>query len=302
MSGHRLALLLFGGCALLLSLTDRAAAEQPKRKPDPTPFAVKVVGSGRPMILIPGIGCGADVWDGTGAHFKDRYECHVLTLPGFAGQPSVEGLFIQTARDGIIRYIADKKLDRPVIVGHSLGGTLAFAVGAKAPDKVGPIVAVDGVPCLSVLLDPTATPENVKPFAEKERDRLQAQSAELFAQQNRLMLATMITDPKEVKRVAASSSKSDPKAFAQAFFELLMLDLRQEVKAIRTPVLLIGSTALLPADERKKAEERYRQQVAAVPKHKVIFAPKARHFIQLDEPEFYFREVAAFLKEKGGGK
>ena len=58
----------------------------------------------------------------------------------------------------------------------------------------------------------------------------------------------MITDPKEVKRVAASSSKSDPKAFAQAFYELLMLDLRQEIKAIRTPVLLIGSTALLAGE------------------------------------------------------
>jgi len=29
----------------------------------------------------------------------------------------------------------------------------------------------------------------------------------------------------------------------------------------------------------------------------VIFAPKARHFIQLDEPEFLFREIESFLKE-----
>jgi pimeloyl-ACP methyl ester carboxylesterase len=253
------------------------------------------------MILIPGIGCGADVWDGTVAHFKDDYECHLLTLPGFAGQPTIEGLFIDSVRDGIIRYIADKKLDRPVIVGHSLGGTLAFAVGAKAPHKVGPIVAVDGVPCLSVLMDPTATPENVKPFAGKERHRMKALTPEQFAAENRQALMAMITDPKEVQRVAALSRKSDPKAFAQAFYELLMLDLRKEVKAIRSPVLLIGSTALLPADERKKAEERYRQQVAAVTKYKVIFAPRARHFIQLDEPEFFFREVAAFLKEEGGG-
>src|SRR5262249_7948859 len=129
-----------------------------------------------------------------------------------------------------------------------------------------------------------------------------ALTPEQFAAENRQALMAMITDPKDVKRVAASSSKSDAKAFAQAFYELLMLDLRKEVKAIRTPVLLIGSTALLPADQRQQAEERYRQQVAAVPKHKVIFAPRARHFIQLDEPEFIFREVAAFLKEEGGGK
>jgi pimeloyl-ACP methyl ester carboxylesterase len=288
----------FSLVALLLSPAGWSRAAQPQGAKGHAPFAVKVVGSGRPMLLIPGLCCGADVWDGTVAHFKDRYECHVLTLAGFAGQPSIDGPFIETMRDGIIRYIADKKLDLPVIVGHSIGGTLAFAVAAKAPDKVGPIVAVDGVPCLSVLMDPTATPENVKPFAEKERDRLRALTPEEFAAENRQALMAMITDPKEVKRVAASCSKSDRKAFAQAFYELLLLDLRMEVKAIRSPVLLIGSTALLPADEKKKGEERYRAQVAAVPKCKVIFGPRARHFIQLDEPEFFFREVAAFLKEE----
>ena len=33
-----------------------------------------------------------------------------------------------------------------VMVGHSLGGFLALWVAATAPDAVGPIVAVDGVP------------------------------------------------------------------------------------------------------------------------------------------------------------
>src|SRR5262249_37301526 len=163
MLGQRLAKVLFGGFALLLSLTGRAAAEQPKGRPDPTPFAVKVVGSGRPMILIPGVGCGADVWDGAVAQFKNRYECHVLTLAGFAGQPSIGGPFIETVRDGIIRYIADKKLGRPVIVGHSLGGTLAFAVGAKEPEKVGPIMAGGRGPGLSVPVEPTSPPGKAKP-------------------------------------------------------------------------------------------------------------------------------------------
>ena len=38
------------------------------------------------MILIPGLTCGGDVWKSTVEHFKDRYECHVLTLAGFAGE------------------------------------------------------------------------------------------------------------------------------------------------------------------------------------------------------------------------
>jgi N-formylmaleamate deformylase len=277
-------------------------AAQPKDAPGPAPFAVKVVGSGRPMILIPGLSCGANVWDGTVAHFKDRYECHVITLAGFAGQPSIAEPSLEKVRDGLIQYITDKRMDRPVIVGHSLGGTLAFGLGAKAPEKVGSIIAVDGVPCVAVLLDPTATPMNVKPVAEQERDRMKAQTAQQFAMENRQFLAAMITAPKELERVAASSAKSDPKTVAQAFYELLMLDLRKEIKAIRTPVLLIGSTALLAPDAKKKAEDSYRAQVATVPRHKVVFAPRARHFIQLDEPKFFFGEVESFLKEAKGDR
>lgn len=303
MSRQRLTQLYCGGISLLLLLTCPTYPGQAKGASDAAPFAVQVAGSGRPMILIPGLGCGANVWDGTVGHFKDRCQCHVLTLAGFAGQPSINGPFLETLRDGMIRYITDKKLERPVLVGHSIGGTLAFMIAAKAPDKVSPIVAVNGVPCLSVLMDPTSTPENVKPVAEKERARVQAQTPEEFARENRLILGTMITSPKEVARVATLSTRSDPKAFAQAFYELLMLDLRKEVKAIRTPVLLIGSTVQLPAGERKKAEERYQEQVAAAPRRKVLFAPKARHFIQLDEPEFFYREVESLLKEaEDGGK
>jgi N-formylmaleamate deformylase len=303
MSGQRFRQRLqLGVLTILLVQASRLDAAQQKDPPSPAPFAVKVVGTGRPMILIPGLSCGGNVWDGTVAHFKDRYECHVITMAGFAGQPSIAEPSLEKVRDGLSKYITDKKLDRPVLVGHSLGGTLAFWVGATAPEKVGPIIAVDGVPCLAVLLDPETTLKDVKPLAEKERDRMKAQTAEQFAAENRKFLGGMITDPEDVEKVAALSAKSDPKTVGQAFYELLTTDLRKDVKAIRTPVLLMGSTALLGPDEKKKAEDSYRAQVAAVPRHKVIFAPRARHFIQLDEPKFFIREVEAFLKEAEGDR
>src|SRR5271165_2213258 len=77
--------------ALTLTLCHATAirADDATTNKSPAAFSVKVTGAGRPMILIPGLSCGGDVWDGTVAHFKDRYECHVLTLAGFAGQPAI---------------------------------------------------------------------------------------------------------------------------------------------------------------------------------------------------------------------
>ena len=86
-------------------------------------FSVQVVGHGKPMILIPGLTCGGDVWKTTVDHFKDRYECHVLTLAGFAGQPAIGAPMLETIRKDIGAYIREKKLDHPAIVGwaHAAG-------------------------------------------------------------------------------------------------------------------------------------------------------------------------------------
>ena len=65
------------------------------------------------MILIPGLESSGAVWDGAVSHYSNRYGMHVLTLAGFAGEPPVPGLCLQSVRDGIIRYVRDNKLDHP---------------------------------------------------------------------------------------------------------------------------------------------------------------------------------------------
>jgi N-formylmaleamate deformylase len=273
------------------------AAEDKGVAKKPAAFAVTVTGTGKPMILIPGLGCGGDVWDGTVAHFKDRYQCHVVTLAGFAGQPSIGSPMLPQVRDGLIAYMAEKKLDHPIIVGHSLGGFMAFWVAETASEKVGPVIAVDGVPFFPALMNAKATAESARPFAEQMRSMNEGLSPEQFAENWRGFLASMITNPKDLDMVATSGVKSDPKAVGQAGYELMSTDLRADVKAIKAPVLLIGATASIPdPNARKAAQANYESQIASIPTHKLIFATKAKHFIQLDEPDFFYKEVESFLK------
>lgn len=263
----------------------------------PAAFTVQVSGNGRPMILIPGLGCGGNVWDGTVAHFKNTNQCHVVTLAGFAGQPAIGDPFLKRVREGLASYIREQKLERPIVVGHSLGAFLAFWLGASIPEQVGPIIAVDGVPFYPALRDAKASAQSSLPFAQRQWMGMVLQAPEQFARSNQRILAGMITDSKELQRVAEVSNRSNPKAVGQAFFEMMTIDLRDDVKAIRAPVLLIGATAsILNPEEKKKIEDNYQSQVANVPHYKVVFAPKARHFVHLDEPEFFIEEVEAFLK------
>src|SRR5262245_53760365 len=94
-----------------------AYAASPSRTQTTTPagfenpvLRVEVTGKGQPMIPIPGLTCSGDVWRETVAHYSKRYQCHAVTLGGFAGRPRYEGPFLDTARDSLLAYMRARHL------------------------------------------------------------------------------------------------------------------------------------------------------------------------------------------------
>src|ERR1700733_9361809 len=111
-------------------------------------FGVRIVGKGKPMILIPGFKGSADTYNGVVAHYKNHYTCYVITLAGFAGQPpsGAHDHLLLKQRDDIIQFIGDKPLHKPILVGFSFGAGLAMWVACTRPDLIGPFVDLDGTP------------------------------------------------------------------------------------------------------------------------------------------------------------
>jgi N-formylmaleamate deformylase len=274
-----------------------ARAEAPSTTPA-YPFKVEVTGHGSPMILIPGLGCSGEVWQETVAHFQDRYECHVLTLPGFAGQKAIDPPILTGNRDAILRYIHEKKLSKPIIVGHSIGGFLAYSIASTDPDSVGPIIAVDGVPYLPALINPTATPDTTRAQADQLRKQMKKLSPQQLSLQNGMALTRMVSKFENLQRAQKWLDASDPNTIAEVMYEAFTADLREQVGKIKSPVLLIaaGADAKTP-EEKQSLEQSYRQQVSSIPNVQVVSAEKAKHFIMMDDPEFLFRQIETFLQQ-----
>jgi pimeloyl-ACP methyl ester carboxylesterase len=261
------------------------------------PFRADVSGSGPPMLLIPGLNSSGAVWDGVVDHFKRRFTVHALTLPGFAGQPPLAAPSLVTVRDAILTYIDQQRLERPVLVGHSLGGFLAFWVASTAPGKVGPVIAIDGVPFLPALMDASATVDSVRPQAEAMRTILENASAEQRERSSALALASMISDPAQVAIAQRWAESSDPRTTALFTTELMTTDLRPDVSRIETPVLLMVAGALSASNPTALGivERAYERQIAGIARHHTIVARKARHFVMLDDPAFLLATMEEFL-------
>jgi pimeloyl-ACP methyl ester carboxylesterase len=255
---------------------------------------------GRPLILIPGLASGSWVWQDTVRAFSGKQAVYVVTLPGFDGRAPAPGSVIDAARGALRQLIESRKLDKPVLVGHSLGGTLAFAVAEDVPGLVGGVIAIDGLPVLPGTED--APPEHRADIARQVRERMGSVDAAAFAgQQQRYMQTIGVLDMSKAAALAQLSSRSEPATVTQAMAEDLMLDLRPGLPRITAPVLVVAPYFEADARQRGITEaagaDYYRSLVAGAPKAEVVSISPSRHFVMFDQPEKLADEIRKFLSK-----
>lgn len=275
--------------AALAVLVVSACASAPPPAPafHPTSFTVKVTGTGRPVLFIPGLGCDGSIWDGTLAHLGGKVQAHVVSLAGFAGNPPLGKALVPTAREEIIEYVRHNHLDHPIIVGHSLGAFLAYWIAETAPDLIGGAVPVDGAPFFSAVFDPTATPEKVRPDVEQMAAGFAALAPDAFATRMSRFLGQMMSKPEDKQRVGALAGKSDPKTVADAIAFVFTTDLRPELGKIKVRVVLIiaDMKGQMPRDGLVST---WNGLTAAIPHRELVVIDDSRHFVMLDQPDAFY--------------
>jgi pimeloyl-ACP methyl ester carboxylesterase len=252
---------------------------------EPTAFSVEVRGHGRPVILIPGLGCPSSVWTATAAHL-DGYEVHALQLAGFAGKPRIDGPLARTTVEELARYIRDRHLVSPVIIGHSLGGFVAYWLAAREPELVGPTIVVDAGAQLSI-----GDGDNQAAAAAQVRAMWRDAGDQQFAQQVRDVFGQMSAKPERLAPMLAEVARSDRRAIGDAIYELSVTTVRDQLGKIRAPVLLVLADGSL--------QDSFRRQAETVRDREVIVVPGAGHFVMLDEPDAFFAAVDGFLARHG---
>ena len=263
------------------------------------PFGVEVTGQGKPILLIPGLSCSGNVWEQTTAALQDKYECHTLTLAGFDGQKAIDltNGYLPTVQKGIVAYIHNELSEEPIIIGHSLGGLVALSIACLPSCPLSQLIIVDAYPFAPSAFNPSANKENVLPQAKQMQKNIQDASDSLFFEQESGKLKTMITDMDDLATASKWILKSDRGTVAQAMFEFMTTDLRDEVETISVPILVLGSWYGLKEYGATKdfVRNNYQKQYSKAKNCEIILADSAKHFIMLDEPEWFCKKVKSFI-------
>jgi pimeloyl-ACP methyl ester carboxylesterase len=263
-----------------------------------TAFKAEVKGSGDPVILIPGLASSGEVWKDTAAHMCVKHQCHILTLAGFAGVPALPGeRLLPAAEQQLAEYITANKLVKPTVIGHSLGGFLGMKLASDYPDKVGRLVIIDSFPALGATRNPAVTKEQLQAVAAQMRDGMRNQDDASYSAVQQRIAATMVTAPENAQRIVEWGKQSDRATVADAMYDIMASDLREDVGRIKAPTLVLGTWISYKAYAPKEAiEGLFKAQYAKLPGVKVELADSARHFIMYDEPEWMYARIDQFIQ------
>ena len=250
------------------------------------------------MILIPGLSSSGETWDTTVAHYKDRFECHILTLAGFAGVPRVPAPMLDRVRDGLANYIGKNQLEKPVIVGHSLGGFLALDFAIHYPDLASQLVIVDSYAFYAGISDPTATLAQAKTIATQISQGVGQMSQEAYEAYVKSGAGdrTMVTADSDFQRLVTWGLASDRTAVTDALSEMFAADLRPDLAKIKIPVLVLGAwKSYKQYTDHKRTEANLHSQYANLHGVKISITDTSRHFIMWDDPQWMCSQIDSFL-------
>jgi pimeloyl-ACP methyl ester carboxylesterase len=258
--------------------------------------SVRVVGEGRPVLMIHGLASAAAVWDSTCAALQPGVQCHLVQLPGMAGAaPQKAEAYLEQQREQLQAYLRERGLAQVDVVGHSLGGNLALMLAAAEPQRVARVVAVDSLPFLAALRNPNATPEQARQMAQGLRAGMG--SSPLPEAQQRQMAQGLTRSADGVEQLVRWGLASDAGTVVQAMAELWGGDFRPLLPQVRQPLLVLGAWAAYERMGATLASTRavFERQYAGAPQLTLRMSERGFHFLMWDDADWLQRELRDFL-------
>jgi N-formylmaleamate deformylase len=128
------------------------------------------------MVIIPGITSPAITWEFVAEELKSDFDVTVVDLRGRGlSDTPAQGYGMAEHAADVEAVVVGLGLERPVVVGHSLGARIAAALAAQSPELTGPLIIVD--PPLTGPGRPEY-PTSVETFREQLREAREGTTAD----------------------------------------------------------------------------------------------------------------------------
>ncbi len=294
---------------------------------DPSPHTVQMVtadknvklevldwgGTGRPVVFLAGLGNTAHIFDKFAPKFVPMYHVYGITRRGFGASSSpASGYSADQLGDDVLAVLDSLKLNRPVLVGHSIAGEELSSVGSRHPEKVAGLIYLDAGYSYA-FYDASKGDfriDSVDLQRKLERLRLQPPDSKQLVQE--LLQTTLPQLQKELLEMQKDLEVLPPPSASPSLpaTTIAVIAGAQKYANIKAPALAIyavphdsgpaigGDAAARAAAQAKDTAVTEAQAKAfelGVPSSRVVRLANANHYVFVSHEADVLKEMQAFL-------
>ncbi|MCY7279982.1 MAG: alpha/beta hydrolase [Sphingomonas bacterium] len=239
-------------------------------------------GERTPIMFLHGVGSDHHVWAPQIEYFGSQRRAVALAYPGYGNSQFVEGATRDDYAAAVVGVMDSLAIDRAHICGLSLGGIVAIALHAIAPDRCASLIIADSFA--------------VHPDGQAIFDRSEVASRTIgmraLAEARAGALLGRAAGPAIHRAVIETMSAIDPAAYVIGARAVWLADQRDRVTAINVPTLV------LVGDEDSITPPSLSEQLAAlIPYAKLEIIFGAGHLANLEQPVAFNAAIDEFLSE-----
>jgi 3-oxoadipate enol-lactonase len=243
------------------------------------------------VVFLHGIGGAARAWAPQAQSFAHAGFAPVaLDLPGYGARPPIAEMQFEALAADVEAAIAERGLQRPVLIGHSLGGMVAQAMLRRKPDGYAAAVLCCTSPAFGnpggdfqkkFVADRLAPLEGGKRMADLAADiNGEIAGPAPDAAGRELAIACMGAVPAVTYRAAVQC--------------LVGFDERANLASIGVPVLCLAGE-----HDRNAPPPMMERMASRIPSAKYVCLPDVGHLPNLERPAAFDAAVIKFLRSVG---
>lgn len=251
-------------------------------------FAYEAAGNpgATPLIFLHGIGGAARAWRHQLAGFSDRYRTIAWDMPGYGSSVPLDSVSIATLADALQRFIEQLGADRPILVGHSIGGMIVQKWLVQAPKLARAIVLAQTSPAFG------------KSDGDWQKSFIAARLGPLDRGETMTSLAPSLVqelvgddpDPKGMELARECMANVPEASYRAMMLALIGFDQRSALKDIAVPTLLLSGSKDSNAPAPMMAKT-----TTYIPSAQYVELAGVGHLANLERPAAFDEALGRFL-------
>ncbi len=248
-------------------------------------------GSGKPLVILHGLFGLSDNWNTLGKQFAERFEVFLADLRNHGESPHSDEMNYKMMSGDVLELFDENKIDRGMLLGHSLGGKVAMQFALDHPERIEKLIVVDMAP-------------KHYPVSKDVLDAIQSLDLQTISSRKQAeeFLSNKIKDNSTrlllLKNLYWKGDKLEWKFYKKG----IIANIENISGSFATGNRSCPSPALFIRGERSDyiSDEDFPYIRNLFPRAEFITIPSAGHWVHAERPEEFYQAVMIFLESSAG--